>query len=286
MNVKNSFVQLANKKQVFITLLFVFLCMHCIGGSLTAHFRYLKSILLFVGFMFLILSEKKMLNPYVWGVFFSILLLDIITKYYQISNHHFLLAYLTLAVLFYTKGVYTFEVLVKNTNYLLIIVIGSAALQKLFTHQFISGEYYYYMFHMGGFFNPFINYNSEAMEIINANVSAIENLELMDPNNSHAITLRKLHPNIKLLSILFAWITILFEFLIAFLLWSKPKSNITQILLIVLIIGIFMTRLETGFLSILSILLYAISATKKTQLIAVLLTLFLFALTISGIGHY
>ena len=139
---------------------------------------------------------------------------------------------------------------------------------------------------MGGFFNPFINYNSEAMEIINANVSAIENLELMDPNNSHAITLRKLHPNIKLLSILFAWITILFEFLIAFLLWSKPKSNITQILLIVLIIGIFMTRLETGFLSILSILLYAISATKKIQLIAVLLTLFLFALTISGIGHY
>ncbi|MGY0408468.1 MAG: hypothetical protein ACWIPJ_08970, partial [Polaribacter sp.] len=249
-NWKNIVNQPNFNKLLVINLLFILLCVYIVGGNINSHTPYLKSILFFVGLALLLFSEKKVFNIYIWYILFSILLIDLITNYYRMANHHFLLTYITLIILLYVKGIYNFELLTKNIKYLIIIVIAFAALQKLFSTQFITGQYYYYMLNLGGFFRPFISRNAEIMKTVNFNINNIQRLELMNPNKYNAITLRNIHPNLKLISVLFSWATVLFEFVIAFLLLIKPKSNSTHVLLIVFIIGTFITRSETGFLSI------------------------------------
>jgi hypothetical protein len=269
-----------------INLLFIFICIYIVNGSFSSDTRYFKSFLFFVGLAFILFSEKKVFNLYIWYVLFSVLFIDLIANYYRMANHHFLLTYLALIVILYLKGIYNFEVLTKNIKYLTLIVIALAALQKLFTPQFISGEFYYYMFNSGGFFRPFINRNSEMLEVINSNAAAIKNLELIDPNKSNTIPFRSIHPNLEFISVLFSWTTIIYEFIIALLLLIKPKNTITHILLVILIIGIFMTRLETGFLSIITISAFSMTSNSKIKLIYIALVLFFLSLIISRIGHF
>ena len=283
---KNILNQSNFNKLLVINLLFVFICVYIVTGSFSSDTRYFKSILFFVGLALILFSEKKVFNVYIWYVFFSVLLIDIIANYYRMSNHHFLLTYLTLIVILYLKGVYDFELFAKNIKYITIIVMSFTALQKLCTPQFISGEFYYYMFNAGELFKPFVSRNTEMMEAVNFNTLAIQNLELIDPNVSNTITLRNIDPNLKFISILFSWTTVIFEFVIALLLLIKPKSIITHICLIVLIIGIFMTRLENGFLAIITISVFLLTSNSKIRLIYIALILGFLSLIISRIGYY
>lgn len=283
---KNILNQSNHNKLLVINLLFVFICVYIVNGIFSSDTRYIKSILFFIGLTFILFSEKKIFNVYIWYVLFSVLFIDVVANYYRMSNHHFLLTYLTLIVILYLKGIYNFELLVKNIKYVTIIVMSVTALQKLCTPQFISGEFYYYMFNAGELFKPIVNRNTEMMEAVNFNITSIQELQLLDPNNSNTITLRNIDPNLKYISVLFAWTTIIFEFIIALLLLIQPKRIITHICLIVLIIGIFMTRLETGFLSIITISVFLLTSNSKIRLIYIALILGFLSLIISRIGYY
>lgn len=271
-------------KSIVINLLFMLICIYIIGSSFS--FSFFKFPLILIGLVTLLFSRKNAFNIHIWYVFILILSIDLIAKYFREANHHFLLLYVALIVFLYLKDIYNFKLFVKNIQYLTIIVVFFAGIQKMISQQFISGEYYYYMLNTGRFFKSFLNLSPELSEIVNLNKSEIQNLELVNPNKGTSIYLQSIDQNLKMFSIIFSWVTIAIELIVSVVLFFIPKKNITHILLIILIIGIFLTRLETGFLSILTISGLSLSSNSKISLIYIFLTLFFFTLMITKIGFY
>jgi len=278
--------RIKNDKLLLITLLFIFNVVYIFSTNSLNKPLY-KIVFIFIGLALILFSEKKVVNNlYIWCVFFVILSFDLLTNYLKEANHHFLLTYVTLVVILYLKGIYNYQILTKNIKYFAIIVVGFAALQKLATREFISGEYYYYMTNVGGFFRPLLKYMNGVSEIVHSNGTDIVNLREVDPNDFSKINIQSIHPEIKSISVFFSWVTILFEFLIAIALLVKPKHVITHIFFILFIIGVFLIRLETGFLSILAISGFSLTSNSKIKIVYILLTLFFLALMITKKGFF
>jgi hypothetical protein len=269
----------------FFTLLLILNVVYLLSPNSASKALY-KLIFIFAGLVIFLFSNKKIFhNIYIWSIVFIILLIDLIFNYYSEANHHFLMTYATCIVLFYLKGIYDYELVRENIKYLAVIVLGFAAWQKVSSPQFISGEFYYYMVHIGGFFKPFIRFMPEVKEITDTNGLNIYDLRLANPNNGGSVNIQTFHPSLKYFCKIGAWCTVITEFLVAIALLIKSKSNLTHILFIMVILGIFVTRLETTFLSLLTIFGFILAHNLKLKIIYILLTLFFISLVIARIGY-
>jgi hypothetical protein len=150
----------------------------------------------------------------------------------------------------YNKNV---DILLKNMQLLLTIVVIASALQKLISPQFMSGDFYYFMANRGYLFNAFLRFFPESLEVIKSNSQSIKTLQDTDPNLLKSIVLSDISPYLSKVSPIFAWITVAVEFIVAIALLWKPKSTLTHLLYAGMILGILCTRLETGFMALLAI---------------------------------
>ncbi len=264
-------------------LLFLFVIVHLFSS--TAGHPWLKMLVLSFALFLIVLFVKKVQQSLLWYIFLALLLFDLICNFFGSANHHFLLIYVTILILQFLKNG-RLEQHKTNIGFLLVIVLLFSSIQKLISPQFVTGDFYYYMLNTGKFFKPFLYFSQEMRDIIASNNSKILALENTDPNALKSIHLTDILPNIHIISLVLSWFTIAIELLIALLLFLKPKHILTHLLYIMLILSIFFTRLETGFLALLAIGGFWIAERRKVQVIYMSLAILFMAFMIAKIGFY
>lgn len=276
-------VVLSDKSALGLNLLFIFMVVYIsiTGGD----HRKIKLFLLFGGFCLVALFIRKITQPLLWYIFLTILISDLICDYFVRANHHFLLIYLTVIIIIFLHNS-RLEDLITNIKLLLVIVLLFSGIQKLFSPQFISGDFYYYMINTGSFFKPILYFNQEMNDIVLANKAQIAELGKLNPNYTNTIKLQNIVPNLDIISGVYAWFSICIELITGLLILWKPKQVFTHILFILLILGIFFTRLESGFMALLAISGIWLTDNYKIRAIYTGLTIVMLSIIITRIGFY
>tara|TARA_B100000809_G_scaffold111697_1_gene110241 strand:+ start:795 stop:1649 length:855 start_codon:yes stop_codon:yes gene_type:complete len=247
--------------------------------------RLWKIPVLFVGLLIWFLTRKKTKHPILWIVFFMLLVLDLYVSYFWVANHHFLLIFMVLTVLFYSYHKRS-DVLLKNIQMLLVVVLIASAMQKLMSNQFMDGNFYYYMISRGSMFSVFINVLPESFDVIKSNSESITTLYDSNPNNGKNIILKDVFSNLGLISIAFAWITVAVEFMVAIAILWKPRSTWTHLIFIMMIFTILCARLETGFIALLAICGLFLCSNAKLRSLYIVIVMGCISLVVTKIGYH
>lgn len=244
-----------------------------------------KVPLLFVGLLSWFLFRDKIKYPIVWIVPLMFLLIDLIFSYIWMANHHFMLVFMVLAVIFYTYHKSP-DILQKNIQILLVVVILASVVQKLMSSQFMSGEFYYYMINRGTLFTFFINLFPESLEVTKSNYELLKTLHNTDSNMGKSVVVKDVIPNLGKISIVYAWLTVIMEFSVAILLLLKPKSAFTHILFSIMILGILCARFETAFMALLAICGIILCKNQKLRLLFTMIVIGCVTLIVTKIGYH
>jgi hypothetical protein len=274
---------LTDKSALGINLLFIFLLVYIISTG-NDH-RNIKLPTLIIGISLIIFYVNNLRQPLLWYIFLVILLFDLIGGYYVRANHHFLLIYVTLVVIIYLHND-RIELFTTNVKFLLVIVLMFSGIQKLFSPQFISGDFTYYMINTGRFFKPILYFNQDMNDIIFNNNQQLLEFKRTEPNGMGSTTFNNVIPNMDVVSRLFAWMTISVEIIAGLLLLWKPKNIGTHLFFILLILGIFFTRLENGFLALLATSGIWLTDNIRIKALYAFLSVVFLSLIITGIGFY
>lgn len=264
-------------------LFFLFVSVYLVSS--TADHPYQKMLVLCFALLIIVLFVKSLQQTLLWYIFLAILVFDLISNFFGRANHHFLLIYMSILIIqFLNNG--RLQQLITNIKYLVVIVLFFSSIQKLLSPQFVTGDFYYYMLNTGKFFRPLLYFNQDMGDIINNNHSKILELGKTDPNAAKSILLQDIFPNIHNISKALAWFTITLELFIAILLLWKPKLGLTHLMFIILILGIFITRLENGFLTLLAISGFWIAGKNSFRAVYLGLSILFMAFMIAKIGYY
>ena len=274
---------LADKDTLGLKLFFMFSTVYVVttGGD----HRKIKLFLFCLLVSVLIFFVKNFKQPLLWYLFLAVLINDLICDYFVRANHHFLMIYLTISVIIYLHNSHL-EDFTRNIKLLTAIVLLFSGIQKWIAPQFVSGDFYYFMMNIGSFFKPLWYYNSEINEMVMNNKTQIAELIKTDPNEYKSITLQNIAPNLDVKSRVFSWMAIGMEIISALLILWKPKHIVTHIIFILLVSGIFMTRLESGFLTLLAICGLWLSNNIIVRGIYVVLAIIFMATVLTKVGFY
>ncbi|NRD20314.1 hypothetical protein HNV08_09670 [Winogradskyella eckloniae] len=248
-------------------------------------FFVFKIPILVGGLVFWIIDYKKRAFPVLWLTILVLLIIDVIGSYFWVANHHFLLCFMVLSMItfFYHKRS---SILFVNIQTLVVIVLLLSVFQKLFSSQFISGNFYYHDINQGAMFRPLFYLFPDSLEIANQNVDNIKKLKESDPNLEHSIAVIDIVPNLRIMTVIYAWLTILVEAIVAlFLIW-KPRSTWTHLFLIIMICGILFTKLETGFMSLLAICGLFLCTSLKQKLIYIAILMVCILIIMAKMGYH
>ncbi|NRR92544.1 hypothetical protein HSX10_13300 [Winogradskyella undariae] len=248
-------------------------------------FRIWKIPLLIIGLLSWFFFGNKTKYPIIWIMLFMILIVDLCNLYFGVANHHFMLLYMVLSVLLYFYHKRT-EILQKNIQMLLVVVVITSVVQKLMSSQFINGDFYYDMMNKGGLFRVFFRFFPEKFELIKSNYQSFLDLNNTNPNLYKKIELKTIIPHQASVSLVFAWVTIFVEFLVALFILVKPKNTWTHLLFAMMILGVLCTRLETGFMALLSICGLLLCHNLKLRLLYVLMVVGCITLVVTKFGFH
>lgn len=247
--------------------------------------RRWKVPVLFIGLISWFLFRNKKSHLIIWIFFFALLLTDLYNDYFWVANHHFVLVFIALSILIYNYH-QRVEVLQKNIQLLLVIVLLASVVQKLMSSQFMSGNFYYYMSNQGSLFRNFLNFFPENLEIAKSNSKNLFDLHATDPNTSEGIVLTNIFPKVGFFSLIFAWITVAVESMVAIAILLKPRATWTHLLFATMIIGILCTRFETGFMASLAICGVFLCRNLYLRLLYVMITIGCTVLVITKLGYH
>lgn len=244
-----------------------------------------KVPILFLGLLIWFFLRDKTKHPIIWLVFLTLLLCDFWHSYFWVANHHFMITFIVLSVIAYMYHQRK-EVLQKNIQIILVIVILTSVVQKLMSNQFTSGNFYYFMINKGVLFQFIMKFFPESLEVVKSNSESYLNLWETNPNDGQTIVFKNITPNIGYISLLFAKITIAFEFIVAMAILWKPKKTWAHLLLILMIFGVLLTRLETAFMAILASCGLFLCSNYKLKLSYILIVLGCVTLMVTKVGYH
>ncbi|HUH27111.1 hypothetical protein [Gelidibacter sp.] len=270
-------IALANQLLILILAAYVFI--------MAEEHRRWKIPVLFIGLLSWFFVRHKNKHPIIWITFFVLLAVDLCFKYFWVANHHFMLMFMVLSVLIYSYHKRP-DILLTNIQILLVIVVLTSVVQKLMSPQFMSGDFYYYMTNRGALFRNFINFFPEKLEIVKSNSKSVFDLHALDPNLEDHIVFKNVLPNLGSISIIFVWVTVVIELVVAIALLFKPKSLWTHLFFAAMILGILCTRFETGFMALLSIGGLYLCKNLYLQLLYVLIVIGCFILILTKLGYH
>ncbi len=237
----------------------------------------------------LLMNPQKIYTPFFWLMLAALYILDIIHNPFFPANHHYLLFYLCLIFYFVFQSDENAdrEVLLKrNIKWVLVLLMFLAGVQKALSSEFIDGSFMAGSVLDGSYFKPIYYLIPSIKSVVKSNHDAIRAFLSSPPISEGPIDLTIFsYYSLGLIKV-FSFLVLLGEILVALIFIFVKNRNIQQIALMSLILGIFLTRLECGFLSIVCIL--GFSLTTKDQMFIrqsyiVLIILFL-SLSIVGLA--
>uniref|UniRef100_UPI0040494C10 hypothetical protein n=1 Tax=Flavobacterium sp. TaxID=239 RepID=UPI0040494C10 len=189
-----------------------------------------------------------------WIIMLAILGVVLFQTYYITANHIFLLFYVGMIGLLSKLFIYESNELINfNTKMILSLLFFFGGLQKILSLAFLNGDLLHYMFLRGELASPvfqmdvFQNYfieNQNAMKLFDQNF-AFDNQRLY---------LKPLFNHQHLIIYGFSIFVIIIELVLACMVWIK-NQKIKFICFTIFLVGLLFTRMETGFASLLSLLL-------------------------------
>ncbi|HTN45070.1 MAG TPA: hypothetical protein VL098_01895 [Flavipsychrobacter sp.] len=142
----------------------------------------------------------------------------------------------------------------KNSLWLLLVIMLFGAVQKLFSPNYLSGDYMNYVFNVGGLF-PLLGLNSTMGAYFEENRVLVQEFANTYPTMSGAVRLNLLFEHQTVLIYWFSIFIILVEFLFVLALFWKNEVY-KHLFFLVFLITVAFTRQETGFLSMLCFLCF------------------------------
>ncbi len=236
-------------------------------------------LLLFVGLM----NKSFLQKPWFWILYALFFTVNLIFGYFVAANHHFVVIYVCwlLAIAAPNRE----NVLAWNAKVLICLIMLLAVVQKFISIEYMDGSYFALVGYEGKFF-VYLDKIIPFDLIPNENMDLIKNEVVKTPLASTEIPLKEPWANYVSFMKAFGWFVLIGELLVGILLFTKWKhfKNITFLLVL---IGILLTRQETGFLLVLTTLFIAqlSKEDKKTYLPYYMgFCILCFGLVVSGLG--
>lgn len=278
-------IQIKLKDHVYLGKLMLLLMLVTYLFILSEDQKYWKIPIAIIGLFTWFLFRNKTKHAILWIMVFALLVVDLFYSYFWVANHHFLLIFMVLSVVLFSYHKQR-NIFVKNIQILSVIVVLASVVQKISSSQFMSGDFYYFTSNIGALFKYFFSFFPESLELAKSNTESLKLLHKTDPNLDESIIFNNVLPNLKLISVVFAWLTIIMEFLVAIAILFKPQKTWTHLIFIAMIIGVLCTRLETGFMALLGVSGLIFCGNNRLRILYVLIILGCIALIITKIGYH
>ncbi len=215
---------------------------------------YFKIFWIFVVMAMLAFNKTPKVQWLGWSICLVFIGYEISQNYFYVANHVFLLFYIALigfVAMFYPYG--SNKIIDFNAKMVLSLVLFFGGLQKIVASPFLEGDLMHFMFMRGelgnvlfsaDFFQNYFIENKESMAEFRADL----------PSETTQIQMPLLIKNQHLLFYSFSIFVIVIELFLAILVWSNHQKT-KLICFLLFLIGVMLTRLETGFISLLCLLL-------------------------------
>lgn len=199
-----------------------------------------------------VLLPSILYSKILWSLGILLLSLELFDDYYAPGNHHFLLIYTSMMWLqVLSQKVEERENFLRIVSErLIIVVLFMAALQKLLSPTFVSGDYIGYTLLRGQLFSPIYYLVSAYKDWIDSNYLLLQDFFLVDPNSGNKVMI-PVGGNFSLFSKILSFSIFAIELLVVSIFLGAKENKTKHIALLVLIISIALSRYEFGFLGLL-----------------------------------
>lgn len=260
--------------EVATKMLLVFVLIY--SSRISHHYLFIMTALVI---SYGVIEKKFFEKPLFWGIVAVFFTTGIHHNFYNTGNHTFVTLYLSLLMLIVSIFRRDASIILhKSARLILGIIMFFAVIQKFVCTTFMNGSSLQYLNNRGDFFRNFHRFFSENQTIIQANNTAI---------NQQLSSYEALFTPIQLESPnwlfyfdapTFAYIILAVEFLFFLLLFVKNQW-LRNGFFTAFVLGLVLTREETGFASLLCILLFL--QAQKDNAIFKLVYIGIFGLCIS-----
>ena len=217
--------------------------------------HYFFGLVAFVVFYALV-SKNFISKSGFWLLISIAVVLGIWNKFYFTGNHGILLFYMAILLMIATYfSKFKTKVAMINAKVILGIIMFFAVLQKLLSEKFMNGSSLAFLNLKGGFFTHFQRFFPNNEEIIEENIKCIEEQTSTVESLSTSIELSPVHWLIEFDTSILVPLIIVAETVFLLLLFVK-NQYIRNGFFSLFVIALVFTRIETGFASLLCILLF------------------------------
>ncbi len=219
--------------------------------SLFLDLVYVFPILIFI-LLFVFIDKSYFQKPLFWGSVILLLIPHLFVNYFSAANHFFITIYIL--IILCISSIFKNDqehILRLNAKYILAVLMIFAVIQKLISEEFMSGQTIGYMGYTGQLFKLPTWFFPEIKDAVGFNHQQI-NKEILDLPVT--FSLKQPFPYFKEFSLLFTYITIFAEIIFAALLFVKSEF-LKNSFFALFVFALILTRQETGFILLVSILL-------------------------------
>ena len=224
-----------------------------------------------------------------WGSICLYLSFVIAKNYFILANHHFLSCYISLLFViaaFFNLGIKQ-QILEWNSRWLIVLVIGLSAMQKLFSPNYLNGSFYMLSFAHGAFF-PLV------LEVVPSWAKSVESNQALIKHFIDTANLSKDYVQLKYpfsyfnaFILFFIYFIVISEIAISLLFILFHESKITHYCYLITLSIISLSRPEYGFLSLMTLLGFITSYRnhRRISFIYLFIIVLFFILRLNGIGY-
>jgi hypothetical protein len=243
--------------------------------------------LVFAALAYIIIDRQFYQRFWFWLVILGLLLPRLYTNILFVGNHYFVMVYIVM--LFAIITAYksnSEEVLAHNAKVILILIMSFAVLQKLLTPDYLNGNSIAFLAYTGNALKYVFYFFTENKSIFQENASKMAELHQYSIEENPRIQLQPIFKSFPQLIIWFSYLTLIGEILFIVALFIK-KQWLKHGFIVLFLLSVFVTREETGFLSILTILMLMQVGKQDNYYRAIYLSVFIFFLStiIVGVGE-
>ena len=267
LQIENDFAMAGKMFLIFLLIVFVRISHH-----------YFFGLVAFVIF-YTLLSKDFLLKSRFWFLVSLAIIPGIWDKFNFTANHFFLVLYM--AVLFMIATYFSkfrSQVAAINAKAILGIIMFFSVLQKLLSENFMNGSVLVFLNLKGGFFTHFQRFFPDNEEIIAENLNRIQEQASTVESLSKSIELTPVNWIVEFDTSVLVPVILATEALFLLLLFVK-NQYIRNGFFSLFVIALIFTRYETGFASLLCILLFM--QAHKDRLIFRLIYIGIFSIFVS-----
>lgn len=215
--------------------------------------RTLSRVVLFAAILF---APRLTLSWQPWAAMATILVVGVFMLPFDVPNHHFVLAYVTLALAIALSAPETARAstLRWNARWLLVAIMGFATLHKVISPAFMDGSYLAYVLATGGFGAPVLALCHACGAAAVQNASLVGEFRAALPASEAAVMLAAPLPNLAVAGRAFAWAIVAGEALLFLAFLVAPSRRVSHIFLLVFAATLGVIRQEFLFISVLCLL--------------------------------